>query len=321
MLMTPTLGRLEIRNPRDIWKNEERDFTPWLAENISQLSDLLGVPIVVEQTEHRVGGYVLDILGRVEANDAVVIVENQLGPTDHGHLGQLITYAAGLEAAIVIWIATEIRDEHKAAVEWLNQHTGSSVSFFLVRPELLSIDDSAPAIRFELAAAPSEFSRRLRSVVEEDRPSHEFRRRFWEALFQYLPEHGHPWAKGRTPTKDNWMSSAVGKSGVGVHISMASDSRMRVEIYLSSEAAKSQFDIVFGQKAKVESVLADETVSWERLDEAVAARIAVYRSYDKDAVTTDTPERKQLFQWISKQLTTLRAIAKQYIVDAPSATP
>jgi hypothetical protein len=315
--MIPTLGKLETRNPRDVWKNEERDFTPWLAANIGELSQLLGVPIIVEQTEHRVGSYVLDIFGRLETNDAVVIVENQLGPTDHSHLGQLITYAAGLEAAVVVWVATEVRDEHKAAVDWLNQHTGNSVSFFLVKPEVLSINGSAPAVRFDLAAAPSEFARRLRSVIEQDdRPSHEFRLRFWEALFAYLVENGHPWAKGRTPTKDNWFASTVGKSGVGVHVSMAADSRMRVEIYLSSQAAKSQFDYVAQHKDSIQALFPDEPVSWERLDGAVAARIAVYRDYDKAGVTTDTDERRQLFSWIASRLTALRSVAKQYVVDA-----
>jgi hypothetical protein len=317
--MIPTLGRLETRDPREVWKNEERDFTPWLAENISQLSDLLGVPIVVEQTEHKVGAYELDIFGRVETNDAIVIIENQLGSTDHSHLGQLITYAAGLDAAIVIWLATEVRAEHKAAVEWLNQHAGSSVSFFLVRPEVLSINGSTPAVRFELAAAPSEFARRLRSVVDEERPSFEFRRKFWEALFKYLVDHGHPWAKGRTTTKDNWISSAVGKSGVGVHVSMATESRMRVEIYLSSNSAKSQFDALASRRSELEALFPHETLSWERLDDAVAARVAVYRNYDKARVAGETAERHELFAWISAQLTTMRQIARKYIVDAASA--
>jgi hypothetical protein len=164
----PELGKIQLLTLRDLWTHEERDFTPWLAQHIDQLSALLGVPIVVDQTEHKVGNYELDILGRVEENDAVVIVENQLNSTDHGHLGQLITYAAGLEAAIIVWMAGDVRDEHRSAVEWLNNHTDDKVSFFLVRPEVFRIDDSKPAVRFYLEAAPSEFSRRLRSVVEKE---------------------------------------------------------------------------------------------------------------------------------------------------------
>jgi hypothetical protein len=211
----PQLGKIGQLNVHEVWKHEERDFTPWLAQNIDQLSAILGVPIIVDQTEHRVGSYELDILGHVEENDAVVIVENQLQATDHGHLGQLITYAAGLEAAIVIWIAPEVRDEHRSAIEWLNSHTDEKVSFFLVRIEVFRIDNSNPAIRFQLEAGPSEIGRRLKSVLEgEDSPRYEFRRRFWEDLFQYLANNGHPWAKGRRSTKDSWITSSLGKERV-----------------------------------------------------------------------------------------------------------
>ena len=194
----PPLGKIQPLNLRELWKHEEHDFTPWLAENIDQLSAVLGVPIVVDQTEHKVGSYELDILGHVEENDAVVIVENQLQATDHTHLGQLITYAAGLEAAIIVWIAPEVRDEHRSAIEWLNSHSDEKVSFFLVRPEVFRIDSSNPAIRFQLEAGPSEFGRRLKGIVEDkDSPRYEFRRKFWEDLLQYLANNGHPWAKGR----------------------------------------------------------------------------------------------------------------------------
>ena len=63
---------------------------------------MIGVPFAVNQTEKRVGTYELDIFGHVEGTDAPVIIENQLTATDHKHLGQLLTYASGLEAALVI---------------------------------------------------------------------------------------------------------------------------------------------------------------------------------------------------------------------------
>ena len=190
------LGDLKMLDIHDLWKHEERDFTPWLAKNVDQLSELIGVPIVVDNTEQRVGGYELDILGHVEENDAVVIIENQLQATDHGHLGQLITYAAGLDAAIIIWVAPDVRDEHRSAIKWLNDHIDETISFFLVRPEVFRIDSSNPVVRFQLEASPSEFGRRLRSIIEtEDSPRFDYRRQFWEGLLQYLGENGHSWAK------------------------------------------------------------------------------------------------------------------------------
>lgn len=138
------LGKIQMLSARELWRHEERDFTPWLAQNIEQLSELLGVQIVVDHIEHKVGGYELDILGHVEENEAVVIIENQLQGTDHGHLGQLITYAAGLEAALIIWIATDVRDEHRAAINWLNSNTVDKVSFFLFVPKCSASTTQAP---------------------------------------------------------------------------------------------------------------------------------------------------------------------------------
>jgi hypothetical protein len=303
-----------------LWKHEERDFTPWLAKNIDQLSELLGVSILVDNTEQKVGGYELDILGHVEENDAVVIIENQLQSTDHGHLGQLITYAAGLDAAIIIWVAPEVRDEHRSAIMWLNDHTDEKISFFLVRPEVFRIDNSNPVVRFQLEASPSEIGRRLRSIIgTEDAPRHEFRRRFWESLLQYLSENGHPWAKGRATTKASWISSPIGRAGIGANVSMAQGSRIRVEIYCTNDPEKQLFEQLLAHKCEVENQLQGEEIRWERLDDATASRVAVYRPYEKEQTEEDTPYRRELFAWIAKNLFALRAVARQYLVSGHDA--
>jgi len=310
----PDLGDLKILNPREVWKSEEKDFSPWIVENIQKLSEVVGVPFTAEQTEKKVGSYELDIYGRVEGTDAPVIIENQLGETDHKHLGQLITYAAGLDAGVIIWIATEITDEHRAAVEWLNRNTNDTVSFFLVRPEVLKIDESKPAPRFFLEASPSEFKRILREAVEtEEAPRHQFRRKFWGDFLSFLASNGHSWAEGRRATKEAWLSTFIGKSGITVNVSMAMGSRIRVEIYCSQDAEKKLYKQLQTHKPEIEQVLTGEQVSWEPLEDSAASRVAVYQSYNKDEVADDTPERKELFKWIEAQLLKLREIAKKYL--------
>ena len=312
------LGSIQTKSVKEIWKNEERDFTPWLAENIEHLSSLIGITIEVEQTEKRVGSYELDIFGRVGGSDAVVIVESQLDATDHKHLGQLITYAAGLEAAIVIWVAPEVGDDHRSAVKWLNRNMTEKISFFLVRPEVIVVDDSKPAVRFQLEAAPSEFERRLRETVEvENAPRFEFRRKFWEDLFAFLSANGHPWAQGRRATKESWVSSSVGRAGVNVNVSMALGSRIRVEIWCPDDSDKQMFDTLFGNRAEIEKKLGGETVSWERLDGSRSSRVAVYKNYDKEQAASDTPHRRDIFSWVGSQLSAMREIAKQYLVAKP----
>lgn len=160
-----SLSKLTPVDPRQIWPNEAADFTPWLAQNISELSAALGIDIEVKETEKKVGGYVLDIYAvDKDAPDTVIIIENQLDKTDHDHLGQLMAYAAGLDAKVVVWIAPEIRDEHRTTIEWLNQKTTEAVKFYLVQVEVIRIGDSLPAVRFEVKVAPSEFERELESI-------------------------------------------------------------------------------------------------------------------------------------------------------------
>jgi hypothetical protein len=128
----PDLGRLEKVNPRDVWADEARDFTPWLAseENLNLLGAAVGVELEFEETEKAVGPFWADILSKDTATGDWVLIENQLAKTDHDHVGKLITYGAGLDAATVIWVATRFREEHRAGLDWLNEHTHDGIAFF-----------------------------------------------------------------------------------------------------------------------------------------------------------------------------------------------
>jgi len=313
------LGKIEIVDPRQVWEKEEKDFTPWLAENAEAISEVIGIPISIEQTEKRVGAYELDILGRVEGTDKIVVIENQLSPSDHNHLGQLITYAAGLGASIVVWITPQVREEHRTAVEWLNNISGENISFFLIRPEVIRIDNSKPAARFQLEAGPSAFVEGIREAVEkEDAPRHIFRRQFWAELFEYLAENGHPWAKGRRTTRDSWITSSVGRSGVGVNVSMAQGSRLRVEIYLNHTLAEQNtewYEALIRNKSDIETMLQGEQINWEPLEGAKASRVAVYLPYEKEKAENNPEYRKTLFAWVNKNVKSMRDIARKYLID------
>ena len=82
------LGKIERIPVREHWKNEERDFTPWLAkdDNIQILSDEIGIDIEVQATEYSIGSYKADIVGQ-DSDGNIVIIENQLEKSDHKHLG------------------------------------------------------------------------------------------------------------------------------------------------------------------------------------------------------------------------------------------
>jgi hypothetical protein len=146
----PALGRLTQVPPRQVWPHEAHDFTPWLLNNVDVLSDLLGMDLVLEVAEHPVGGFSLDLMGRDEATGQIVIVENQLETSDHGHLGQILTYAAGTDPTTIVWVAASFRPEHRAAIDWLNARTDEDTRFFGVELGVVRIGDSEPAPAFRL---------------------------------------------------------------------------------------------------------------------------------------------------------------------------
>ncbi|MET8157910.1 hypothetical protein ABZT47_16165 [Sphaerisporangium sp. NPDC005289] len=152
------LGRLESVPLRSIWPNEAKDFTPWLADNLDVLGQSVGLALDFRHREYAVGRYALDLLLE-DAQGRVVVVENQLESTDHGHLGQLLTYCAGTQAEVVIWVAQTVTEEHAAALEWLNDNTVSGTGFFGVEVEVLRIGDSAPAPNFKVVVRPNDFTK------------------------------------------------------------------------------------------------------------------------------------------------------------------
>jgi hypothetical protein len=150
-------GELKLVNPRTVWAHEAADFTPWLAleENIGKLADALDMELEVENTEVAVGPYSADILARDAFTGRYVVIENQLGKTDHDHLGKMITYAAALDASRLVLIATEFSEEHQKAFEWLNEHTTEDLGFYGVRLEVWRIDASRSSFRTAASTTPT----------------------------------------------------------------------------------------------------------------------------------------------------------------------
>ena len=146
-MKTYNLDKLERRELQDVWPHEALDFTPWLSEdaNLRMLGDAIGIELELIETESSVGSFNVDIFAREAGTSRKVVIENQLKETNHDHLGKAITYAAGKSAEIVVWVVARARDEHRQAIEWLNEHTDDDVAFFLVEIELWSIGGSLPA--------------------------------------------------------------------------------------------------------------------------------------------------------------------------------
>ena len=174
---------------RDAWPNEAHQFTPWLAENIDHLSDAIGMPLELTGTEVAVESFSADILARNPMDDTIVLIENQLETTDHTHLGQIMTYLAGLEAQSVVWIAPAFREPHLSAIRWLNEHTADGFAFFAVKARVVRIGDSPFAPIFEVVEKPDDWARRVKGkTAAAVDPTYEIKERFWQTMAEAYPE-------------------------------------------------------------------------------------------------------------------------------------
>ena len=164
------LGTLkEITDLRSVWSHEALNFTHWVAENVDLLADAVGLDITVDETESSVGDFNVDIYASETGTDRKIIIENQLEDTDHDHLGKLITYASGKDADVVIWVVKHAREEHKAAVEWLNNHTDDKIGFFLCEIKLFQIGDSDIAPSFAVVERPNDWTKEIKKTISGDK--------------------------------------------------------------------------------------------------------------------------------------------------------
>jgi hypothetical protein len=277
--MPTVLGRLEHIDPRSVWQHEAHDFTPWLAENIAMLGEVLGMDLEVTQRERSVGSFSVDIEARELGRDRVVVIENQLETTDHSHLGQLITYAAGLEAGVVVWVCREFRDEHRVALDWLNRGSGGASQFFGVVLEVLRIGESAPAANLRLVASPVDWTPQLPQPASDGEISDKrvAYREFFQGLIDELREK-HRFTNARAGQPQNWYSFASGTTGFVYGMSFAASRELRAEIYIDKGDQafnKGAFDSLFAQKAGIEAEFG-APLRWERLDNKRASRIGCY---------------------------------------------
>lgn len=277
------LGRLQRVDLRSEWTKEDRDFTPWLAreENIALLGETLHMSLEVEQEERRVGRFSADILCKdTGATDAGwVVIENQLETTDHSHLGQILTYAAGVEAKTCVWVAAQFHEEHRAAIDWLNEISSDEFQFFGLEIELWRIGDSPAAPKFNIVAKPNDWKREVGRSARSMEPANltETKRlqlEFWQVLKERLAR--HPTLRSQKPSPQHWTTFSIGRSGMHLGaIINTRENRIGVELYLGDENANAYFEQLELEKAVIEAELDFELV-WMPLPERRACRIIGY---------------------------------------------
>lgn len=271
------LGRLEEVDIRKLWNHEQYDFSNWLAEeeNLELLNDAIGLTLSEVEKEVYVGSYRCDLVGKDETTGDRVIIENQLETSNHDHLGKIITYASGLDANVVVWIVKEAREEHRSAIEWLNNNTATTINFFLIEIHAYKIGDSLYAPKFEVVEKPNGFIKnaKTQSGSGEYNKSQSARLEFWNRFNEIIVERGKP-INVRKATTDHWYDVAIGVTGVHISLTLVNkDSCIGVELYIQDD--KELFDKLFESKGEIEGKLGLE-LDWQRLDDKKASRI-LYR--------------------------------------------
>lgn len=308
-------GKLEKVDLKEVWKKEAFDFTLWLSENIAALGEALGMDLELEEREANVGNFSLDLLARNLGTGEYAVIENQLTQTDHDHLGKLLTYAAGFDAATIIWVAESIRDEHRQTLEWLNQHTDTKTQFFAVVVEVFRIDDSKPAYKFRPIVFPNEWQKTKRQqAVNATSPRAEAYRSFFQKLIDELREK-HKFTGARVGQPQNWYSFSSGISGFLYSASFAQGNRVRAEIYIDTgdaEKNKAVFDSLKADKTSIEEEFG-EALSWERLDDKRASRVAIYRD---GSINDNENQLEETQNWLIDNLLKFKRVFTDWVKRA-----
>lgn len=305
------LGKLEeIKDLRTVWSHEALDFTPWLSEddNISLLADAIGLDITVNETESSVGDFNVDIFASETGTDRKIIIENQLEDTNHDHLGKLITYASGKSADIIIWVVKRAREEHRAAIEWLNNHTDDKIGFFLCEIKLYRIGNSEPAVKFEIIEKPNDWTKEVKkndSASETQQKRYEY----WMAFLDYAFQNTQ-FSKNfnrRKPSFESWMNFSIGSSACNISISqIKTRNELEAELYINDD--KDLFNSLFQNKELIQN----ETgllFDWKELPERKASRIIIKKTVD----FTDKSQWDTQFEWLIEVMLKMKNSFKKYL--------
>lgn len=297
------LGTIEKVDIREVWHTEDDHFTPWLGENLDKLGAELGLDLELLETEAQVGPFRLDVRAQEANIKGEVIIENQFGHTDHSHLGQLLTYASGFDAGVVVWIAETFRDEHREALDFLNNRTSENTQFFGVEIEVLKIGDSLVAPYFNLVSTPNEW--RKQSVIGKQASGNlSERQERYKAFFQKLIDtmrEQHGFTRARVGRAQSWYRFASGFSGIGYLARFKEGSRYGVELYIDNhnkEWNENLFDGLEKYKALYEASLG-ESLLWLRLDNIQTCRIEAVRP---GTIDDDDTKLEEIREWMVDRL-------------------
>lgn len=303
------LGRLERVDLRDIWGNEAGDFTPWLAKegNLGLLGETIGLELELEAQEKTVGPFRADILCRNLATEGWVLIENQLERTDHTHLGQLLTYSAGLNAVTIVWVASRFTDDHRAALDWLNEITDERFNFFGLEIELWRIGDSPVAPKFNAVCKPNDWTKSIATgVLDPDgiTETKQLQLEYWTALREYLLENSKT-LKPQKPLPQHWTNFAIGRSNFTLMAFVNTQTpRIAIGLAITGNEAKPHYHLLKQDREAIEEELGVR-LEWMELPNKKESRIMLRRQGENPG---DRQRWAEQHEWFRKQLEAFREV-------------
>lgn len=311
------LAKLERVELRKAWERESEDFTPWLArpENIELLGEELGLDLEVEAQERNVGPFRADILCKDTATGEWVLIENQLEKTDHTHLGQLMTYAAGLQAVTIVWIAERFCDEHRAALDWLNEITGDKFSFFGLEIELWRIGESLVAPKFNIVSKPNDWTKGGRTPPAGDSPTGQLQQDYWTAVRE-LAIQRKSFLKFHKPLPQAWTDVALGRTNLFMSAAINTTKKWAsVSLVINTEVAKAHFKLLEADRPAIEAEVG-EALDWRELPHRKQSHVVLVRAADP----TDRKDWPAQHDWLLKTLETFHKVFSHRVKGLPSAS-
>lgn len=296
------LGKLEKVELREIWKHEALDFTKWLAkkENIALLSKEIGIDIEVIDTEMSVGRYNVDIYAKDSESNRKIIIENQLENTNHDHLGKVIVYSAGLDADIAIWVVKDVNEEHKQAVEWLNENSFEKINIFLVKVELWKIGNSLIAPKFQIVCEPNNWAKVLKQQSKENISYIELKQmEFWQGFVDYAKSKDITYISQK-PSIYNWYVVRIGSSDYKIKLVHSANSNLvkcQLEVFNDDIYRKLE-----QYRNEIDNKIND--LEWEFLEDKKVNRIGLSYSYNNI---------ENCYSWLLDKIDNFKDVFLEYI--------
>jgi hypothetical protein len=319
--MLKNLGKLERVDLRNVWLSEATEFTPWLAQagNLAILAEAISFELELEAQERNVGPFRADILCKDVETGHWVLIENQLERTDHTHLGQLLTYASGLQAVTIVWIAAAFTEQHRATLDWLNEITDDRFGFFGLEVELWRIGESLAAPKFNVISKPNDWSRNVnlaaKAIAAE--PLTDTRQKqlaFWTLWGDRLDKSGGAY-RGRKPAPQHWLDHSIGRSDYWISTTLnAQERRAGVELNMrNSPEQKRNFERLLQDREMIEEEFGEPLV-WMPLPGKKSSRIAIYRTNFDPLREANWPE---LLDWMLDRFDRCQQVFRNRIRDLP----